>query len=386
MKLAVVAIAAAMVAGCGGLPGGSSTEPKAATVVVTIGPKDTQEPLDREAIVICGGVRAVYHPEDAWVVLKNVPFGIESPPRQPLTVTARGYRTASQWVELNVTTATYVDVALEPVDLEQTGTVAGTVTDQETGKPIVNAHVTFRQKLGDQQTVVEGFTDADGGFIIGGIPIGRNQVVVNAAGYLEWSGEVVVAQDAGGENPELVVRLISGSTTVTVRGVVVDLASQAPIAGATVMLGEAQTTTGADGSFVFENVRVGSVTIRVTAEGYDDYEETLNIVPGMAELRIEMAEASPAPPPPPHNVTGKVTVRNRPDNSGARVSAFNMRLGLVMDSYTTGADGIYYLFVPPGEYELHVEYEGRRVTRRITVPGGGRVLSGIDFVISAPPR
>ncbi|MBC7287663.1 MAG: carboxypeptidase regulatory-like domain-containing protein [Armatimonadetes bacterium] len=204
---------------------------------------------------------------------------------------------------------------------------------------------------------------------------------------MEWSQEVVIAQDAGGgQNPALDVKLISGSTTVTVGGKVVDLATQQPIPGATVVIGDAKTTTAADGSFVFENVRVGSVVLRVTAEGYDPYEATLNIAPGMGTLRIELAEASPTPPPPPHNVTGTVTIRNRPDNSGAVVSAYNLRVGLVMDTYSTGRDGVYYLFVPPGDYELRVEYAGRLLTRQLTVPGGGRILTGIDFVVTAPPQ
>lgn len=382
LLVALFVVSAFAVSGCGGLPSGSSEIPQAATVVVTIGPEGTQEPLGVEAIVICGGVRATYNPNEPWVVLKNVPFGTESPPRQPLTVTARGYRTHSEWIQLNVTAATYVDVALKPVDLSQTGTVQGTVKDAVTNAPIVNAHVSFSQQIGDQITEVDGFTDSTGAFIIGGVPIGICDVAVAAMGYLEYRSQVGVAQDAGGQTPPLNVLLMPGSAKVQVSGKVVDIVSGSPIVGATVRLGDLSTTTDANGNFVLQDVPVGPAELVVEAPGYDVYRQTINVVPGMRALRIEMTEASPTPPPPPHNVTGTVTIVSHPDdNSGVLVSAYNLDLGLVMAEYTTGPDGRYYLYVPPGNYEIRVYYEGQQLVRNVTVPGGGRIVTGIDFAL-----
>lgn len=373
-----------MATGCGGLPAqGGGGEPDTATVVVTIGPAGTQEALDVEAVVICGGVRTTYRPADGWATLENVPFGDETPPRQPLTVTAKGYRTASQWVTLSVGSTTFVDVELVPVDLAETGTVEGRVTDQQSGQPIANASVKFE---GPGDVEVEGFTDAQGNFVIGGIPAGPNNVTVGAAGYLVWTGNVDIVADEAGENPPLEVQLLSGSATIPVRGTVVDIATGAPIEGATVTIADQTTTTEADGTFAFAGILVGEHEITVTADGYEEYHDTVNVMPGMGQVRVELVGSAPNPPPPPHNITGTVEVRNRPDNSGAVVSAYNLRLGMVMDEYTTGPDGRYYLFVPPGDYELRVTYDGQQLTRRITVPGGGRVVTGIDFVISAPPR
>jgi len=368
--------------GCGGLPSGSSEIPQAATVVVTIGPEGSQEPLNVEAIVICGGVRATYNPNEPWVVLKNVPFGTETPPRQPLTVTARGYRTHAEWIQLNVTAATYVDVALTPVDLSQTGTVQGSVKDAISNQPIVNAHVSFSQQIGSQVTEVDGFTDSSGAFIIGGVPVGICDVTVVATGYLEYRSQTGVVQDSAGQTPPLAVLLMPGAAKVRVSGTVVDVVSGSPIAGATVTLAGLSTTTGANGSFVLEDVPVGPAELVVEAPGYDVYRQTINVMPGMRALRIEMTEASPTPPPPPHNVTGTVTIVSHPDdNSGVLVSAYNLDLGLVMAEYTTGPDGSYYLYVLPGNYEIRVSYQGQELVRNVTVPGGGRILTGIDFAL-----
>jgi hypothetical protein len=291
---------------------------------------------------------------------------------------------------LNVTAATYVDVELTPVNLAETGTVTGSVKDVETDKPIVNANVQFShgtaaEQAGNEEHVVEGFTDAEGQFVIGGIPVGLNTVKVGAAGYLEVVRQVTVVQDEGGQNPVLEFALLSGAAKIEVRGVVIDLATQLPVAGATVSLGDQAVVTGSNGSFSIPEVPVGQRDLVVKADGYDEYRQTLNVVPGIGRLRIEIVEAAPNPPPPPHNVSGTVEIRNRPNNSGAKVSAYNLRAGQVMGEDTTKADGRYYLLVPPGEYEIRVNFEGQELVRQLTVPGGGRVVSGIDFIISAPP-
>lgn len=379
---AVVMLAAFVAAGCGGLPSASQELPKTATVVVSIGPEGSQEPLGVDAIVICGGVRATYTAKEPYIVLKDVPFGTETPPRQPITVTAKGYRTHAEWVQLNVSAPTYVDISLAPVDLSQTGTVAGTVKDASANTPIVNAHVSFFQQIGDQTVEVDGFTDSQGAFIIGGVPIGLCEVTVVATGYLEYRSQIAVSQDAAGETPPLNVALVSGSAKVRVTGTVVDIVTGSPIVGATVKLGDLSTTTDNSGNFVFEQVGIGSAELSVEARGYDTYRQTINIMPGLRPLRIELTEASPMPPPPPHNVTGTVTIVSHPDNnSGVVVSAYNLDLGLIVAEYTTGPDGRYYLYVVPGNYEIRVSYEGQRLVRNVTVPGGGRVLSGIDFAL-----
>ncbi|MDE6176197.1 MAG: TonB-dependent receptor, partial [Paramuribaculum sp.] len=65
----------------------------------------------------------------------------------------------------------------------------------------------------------------------------------------------------------------------TVKGKLVDSATGAPIAGATVMLdaGGQVVTTGPDGSFVFTTVKPGSDNIFVAAFGYDDFAKSVTI-------------------------------------------------------------------------------------------------------------
>jgi hypothetical protein len=285
---------------------------------------------------------------------------------------------------MNVSTATYIDCPMTKVSLADTGTVSGQITDEVSGKPITSASIQFTQEAAGTSVTVEGFTDTSGNYSVGGIPVGVTHMTVQAINYLQYTADVSVYPDEGGFNGPQNAALVAGAAKVDIRGIVVDLATQSPIVGASVTLAGLATTTDATGTFKFTSLGVGPSDLVVIASGYDDYHATLNLLPAMGTIRVELTVASPNPPEPPHNLTGTITVHNRPDNSGVVVSAYNLRAGIVMAAYTTAADGVYYLLVPPGDYEIRVDYPPIHLPRTITIPGGGRVVTGIDFTFTAP--
>jgi N-acetylneuraminic acid mutarotase len=69
------------------------------------------------------------------------------------------------------------------------------------------------------------------------------------------------------------------ASTATLSGVVKS-ATGAVIQGATVRVGTATATTGADGRFQLENLPVGSANIVITAQGFDEWPENVNLVAG----------------------------------------------------------------------------------------------------------
>lgn len=367
--------------GCGGLPP-QGEQQTAGSVVVLVFEAGTNAQIQVPVTVIVGGVRGVLNVGDQQVVLRNVPVGTGTPPTQPMTVTARGYVTLVQQVQLNVTTATWVQADLTPVSTATTGTISGTVTDQQSSAPIRNAFVQFTPP-GAAEPMVGGFTDSAGAFIIGGIPAGNRDVTVQAAGYLPFTtSRRIVADDAGG-NADLNVTLVSGSTTITVVGTVVDVLTRRPIAGAEVTIADGDpVTTDAGGRFRIEDVHVGDQTVRAQAPGYDPYEATLTVLPGLGEVLIEMFERAQEPPGGPFTIGGTVVLSGAPDNSGAMVRAVNLATSVVADEEVTGESGRYGLFVPPGRYEVIVRFEDRRLSREVTVPAGGVVVDGIDFLLT----
>jgi hypothetical protein len=376
----------ATLSGCGGLP--APVTPTSAILVFAAfeGTAPDAPFISSVATVICGGVRGQFNgPSGNELILRNIPFGPLTPPQQPLTVTAPGYRTVSRQVTLEKDVATFVDVSMEKVDLTVTGTVAGTVT-ATTGEPLVNALVTFSWLEGTTTQQVQGFTDKDGKFIIGGINAGEVTVEAVASGYLPEQQTVTIVADAAGTNPDLSFSLLSGDTKVTVKGVVLDLRTEEPLEGATVTVdAQPPVTTGTDGRFSVPDVLVGDKPISVRKSGYDDYDATVTVLPGMSDVRVLLLRTSTTPPGVPYTIAGTVTLRGRPDNSGAVVTAYDLDRGMTMASYTTAADGRYYLFVPAGRYEITVAAFGRTISRTLQYGGSGRILDGIDFTLTVGP-
>lgn len=384
----VVALALSVTAtlgGCGGISSGQSQEPTTTIVIVECVVAGTDDLLAVPAEVVVGGVRGQTDMVEKWVILEGVPLGDQDPPQQPVTATAPGYVTHSETLTLNQFSYTAVSLPMTPADAQQTGTVSGTVIDVITGEGVVNALVTFLKADADEADAVTGFTDSDGLYTMGGIPAGEVEVRCQATDYLEGTVTVTVVADADGDNLPVSFQLLSGSTTIAVNGLVLDMRTQTPIPGASVQIdSQSAVTTDAGGQFSLPDVTVGQRQIVVTIGGYDPYQAFVTVTPGMADLQIFLSRQSPQPPPGPYTISGQVTLLGAPDNSGATVTAFERDRAEVLGVATTDADGYYYLFVPPGHYRLEVTYGSKTIGRDVELLGGGRVLTDIDFTLTVP--
>lgn len=381
LLIAVSVGLAALLSGCGGVT--PTAAPTAAIAVIDAVDADTNEPLKVEASAVCGGVRGPITLEEGSVVLRDVPFGTGTPPTQPLTVTAPGYVTFADVIQVSLTMVTFSTATMHPADPANTGTVHGKITNKE-GQPIVSALVKFTQPGVSDTSEVRGYTDKAGGYQIGGIPIGVNTISAEATDYVTATKQTTVVQDSGGTNPDTDLSLLSGDTKLDVAGTVTDAFNQQPLRGAQVKFGSLATvSTNAAGDFTLNNVLVGAYQVKVTLAGYDDLEQTVDVLPGMGRLRLALTTVAPQPPGGPYNLAGQVTINGRPDNSGAVLSAVATSSARELARLTTPASGAYTMFLPPGEYRLTATYDGRSVRRTVLVPGGGRVLSGIDFVLTA---
>lgn len=128
----------------------------------------------------------------------------------------------------------------------------------------------------------------------------------------------------GGGNPGEPI-----TPTATVSGVV-RTAAGAAIAGATVRIGTASTTSAANGSFALQNVPVGSVTITTTATGYDPRSDNVTLVAGTNTHDVVLTLT------PTATVSGIVTA-----DTGTVVAGATVSIGSA--TTTTGADGRFTL-------------------------------------------
>ena len=117
--------------------------------------------------------------------------------------------------------------------------------------------------------------------------------------------------------------------TATVSGVVT-AAAGAVIEGATVKIGTATATTGADGRFELQSLPVGSATITTSAPGFDSRSESLSLAAGTNTHDVTLT------PTPTASISGVVTA-----TTGAVMQGASVSVGSAIA--TTGADGRFEL-------------------------------------------
>jgi hypothetical protein len=182
-----------------------------------------------------------------------------------ITVSASGYDPLTATTALATNTVTLFSPGLyQAGTTPATATLQGQVADASTGQPIGGATVA----VAGQMTT----TDATGQFTLAGLTAGALSASVSAPEYgsATLSGTLV-----NGVNDAGLIRLapLGVSTTAAfLRGTITDGTTGAPVAGATLTLSGAATisaVTDASGNYQLAGLPTGTVTITVSASGYD---------------------------------------------------------------------------------------------------------------------
>ncbi len=141
----------------------------------------------------------------------------------------------------------------------------------------------------------------------------------------------------------------SGSTfTMTVSVT----SSGSPVSGASVILGPAMETTGAEGTAVLSNIPGGENYLTVAKTDYNFYTETVTIT--MDSTLDVVLTSAPIPPPPGEKCTVTITVRDSASKTileGAKVTIGDI-------SQTTTASGVISIDVDQGTALVKVEKDG----------------------------
>ena len=156
------------------------------------------------------------------------------------------------------------------------GSIRGTVTDN-TGGTVANAAVALTGSAQAARTTNSG---ADGVYTFADVAPGTYTLAVTPpAGFsigAAGTASVTVATGAQADAPALV---LDPPPPATVSGVV-RAATGAVIEGASVNIGSATATTGADGRFELRNLPVGSATITTSAPRFDPRSESVSLTEG----------------------------------------------------------------------------------------------------------
>jgi hypothetical protein len=184
---------------------------------------------------------------------------------------------------------------------------------------------------------------------------GSYQLKVILGGYQEWSKNVVVR--AG-----------------VITSVTAELTALPPLTGSLSITSE---PPGADvyinddfrgrTPLTLEDLATGSYRLKVTLEGYEDWERTVVVRAGV--ITSVMAELTTLPPP-----TGSLSITSRPE--GAEV---------YLDDDFRGRTPLTLENLPPGSYRLKVILEGYEDWERSVVVRAGVITSVMAELTALPP-
>jgi hypothetical protein len=255
---------------------------------------------------------------------------------------------------LGVTLQQWVPDVVSTVKTDAPKALVGRVTLQD-GASAVDAKVTLD---GTRSTT----TDLNGRFTFEGVELGPHRLDAAKDGVTPAILEVTLPV----EN-DVVLKLGAPTGPGRITGVVKQ--PSGVLAGATLTAVEAKVTvkSAADGSYALEKVGPGPVTVKVTADEFNDAEEVAQVAPGgVATLDFAMV---------PKAVAVQATLRGLiRAKSGEAVKA-TVRVVELKLKLQVKADGRFSADVPSGKYTLIIEARGYVTqTKTVEVSGGDQAI------------
>lgn len=240
---------------------------------------------------------------------------------------------------------------LDPIT---TGTILGTAVNAVTGEPIADAVI----EIAGQQIR----TDASGRFRVDEIESGDIVVSASQSGYRAGRDSLVLEAR---QTAEATLEL-QPITTGTIRGIVVDAESGAPLAGAGIRAGERTAVSGEDGRFVVEEVESGNVEVAASLALY---------LPGSTPVALEAMTTVETRLALDPITWGAVRVDVRDATTGEPIAGANVRIGSL--DAPANAEGVFVAErVPAGAVSVaagHARYHDAQDTIELARDGAAEL-------------
>jgi hypothetical protein len=173
-----------------------------------------------------------------------------------------------------------------PAEVDTSASIRGTVTDN-TGAAVANAAVALTGSAQAPRTTNSG---ADGVYTFANLPPGTYTVTVTPpAGFTIGAAGTASVTVASGTQADASAFVLNRAPTAAVTGVV-KAATGAVVQGASVKIGTATATTGADGRFDLANLPVGSAAIITSAPGFDARLDSVSLNAGANAHDVVLAK------------------------------------------------------------------------------------------------
>ncbi len=184
-----------------------------------------------------------------------------------------------------------IDFALTPVG--EYGSISGRVTDEETGLPIIMAHLIA---IGlDNWCYGEAWSDTGGYYMIPNMCAGIYQVNANAQGYIPETYPDSVTVIAGENTPDIDFALTPIGEAGSISGTITNANTGEPIPGAYVWaygeFGHGYARTNQAGEYTIASLYAGDYFVTAWAWGFwpQDYPEPVTVIEGQNTPGIDFA-------------------------------------------------------------------------------------------------
>lgn len=228
-------------------------------------------------VVVSSGTVSTFTAADGSYSLKGLNAGAAT-----VTFAVSGYRTLDVPLTLEAGKRYQLSPTLYTTGqtVPSSATVRGTVVDQATGVGLAGARV----RVG----VAEATTTATGAFEILNLNAGNYAIAISATGFTTLQGTVGLV---AGINNLGRIELAKAPDTSTLVGLVTNAETDAPVAGAVLVVhGQAATTTaGPDGRYLLSGIQGAAFTLVVSGQGYSNRTISVNLpAVGQGELNVEL--------------------------------------------------------------------------------------------------
>lgn len=306
------------------------------TVTVTVG-QTTFHDFSMTANPTTGAVMGVVTDQKSGAALEDVTVSIGTIKTQTgddgsyrLTgVTAGSQQIHAQKTGYNEYSGTVTISAgqIARLDIEMTahatsGSVAGTVTDKDSGHAVVFALVSIGS--------TESETDWDGHYQLDGIPAGAQTITCRHIGFESYTGSVDVK---AGETVTHDIEMTRKPGYGLVVGFVYSIEDLKTLEGVKVSIGDVENHTRILGFYWLLGAREGTRTIHAQKPGYENYSDTVEV----KALGITFKSFNMTPIPTTGNVEGWVT------DSDTGGSIFLAKIQIGNSTVWSDTDGYYKL-------------------------------------------
>lgn len=332
-----------------------TTDTPRGTVIGQVTDGSSGKPI--ENVIIAAGATNTKTGIGGYYILAGVTTGT-------VTITARktGYEqyTGSVTVTPDSVTPCSFDMKASPTS----GSVEGTVTDQDSGAALQGATVTIGQSSAT--------TDVNGFYSITGLEAGQQIAEVTRTGYRPKSAVVTVK---AGESVICDIMMVPDAKSGGVAGLVTDRDSGKDLEDVIVSIASLKTSTNESGFYMLTGIKPDTYIITAQKTGYENYSGTVEVRGGeVTNCPIEMV---------PEESTGWVHGYVTSESSGAPVSGAQVIIG--DHNVESEEDGYYELLgIPVGDRDIAVlaaGYEEYRGT--VTVEAGSQ---GTSFNVELTPK